>query len=201
MQDIGSAFGLTLIALSGAVVLIVLLPILLGLKQFNRLTYAPYPLWIWGIIGTLGVIGLTLVLSQSSELHERSLRKKWPTVQGKIDSTVVVGKRGFLPIVVYRYAIDGKEYTSSAELYSPQFGGKNMRKETSERIASAFESGKDITVYYNPLEPSESCLETNLRWDMFIRLGVGLFLYVGAIGAALEHLLRKILLALTASVK
>jgi hypothetical protein len=201
MQDIDSAFGLTLIALSGAVVLIVLLPILLGLKQFNRLTYAPYPLWIWGIIGTLGVIGLTLVLSQSSELHERSLRKKWPTVQGKIDSTVVVGKRGFLPIVAYRYAIDGKEYASSAELYSPQFGGKNMRKETSERIASAFESGKDITVYYNPLEPSESCLETNLRWDMFIRLGVGLFLYVGAIGAALEHLLRKILLAPTASVK
>jgi hypothetical protein len=191
MQEISSSFGLTLIAVASAGVLIVILPILLWLKRLDRLAFTAYPLWGWSIIGILGAVGLLLVLTQSAELHERSERKTWSTVQGKTDSTVIVGKRGFLPIVAYTYSVEGKIYNASAELYSPQFGGKNMRKETSERVAGGYEAGKDITVYYNPQEPSRSCLETNLRWDMFIRLGVGLLVYVGAFAFAAEHLLRR----------
>jgi hypothetical protein len=50
-----------------------------------------------------------------------------------------------------------------------------------ETVVTSYPVGRNVTVYYNPLEPTESVLESIWPWEPYWLMGVGgAFLLLGA---------------------
>lgn len=150
------------------------------------------PIW-FGLAG-VALIGAILTAKESGALYEISEKKQWAQVSGKILASEMRGKKAYVPFVQYEYEIGGKIYRGETELYSPQWGGKLLRKETSESILAMFKPESEIKIYVNPKNESESALEIVFGWDLLIRLGVGAFLWLFAAGFLALGALRKVFL-------
>ncbi len=149
------------------------------LQAKNRLSVSPYPAVAWVIIGGLWSIGASLTLLQAHDLHVATQIRQWPHVEGTVLEAELQAKRSFVPKVTYQYRVGGNTYTDKKELFSPQFGGKDTRRQTSQKILAEYEKGGPITVYYNPQNPAESAVEIGVTWATFIKLGVGMLLFSG----------------------
>ncbi len=83
---------------------------------------------------------------------------KWPTTNGKVTTSVVKkvstkhGERDEAEIR-YQYKVNGKEYTSNRV----QFGGETFRNPA--ELVGLYRPQKQISIHYNPGNPSVSCLE------------------------------------------
>ncbi len=176
MSDISPNFSLLLpLALTG-----VALVIAVGVYVLKRssLSEARWAWWAWSGLGAVALIGLILIVKESNTLVDVSEKKQWTQTTGKILASEMRGKKAYIPFVKYEYELNGKTYTAETELYSPQWGGKLLRKQTSESILAMFKPESAITVYVNPKNPADSVLEVLLGWDLFIRLGVGMLLWL-----------------------
>ncbi len=143
----------------------------------KSLSAARWTWWVWSGLGVGALLGVILIVKESCALQAANEKKQWTKTTGKILASEMRGKRAYIPFVRYEYEHSGQTYTAETELYSPQWGGKLLRKETSESILSTFKPGSPVTVYVNPKNPAESTVEILLGWDLFIRLGVGMFLW------------------------
>ena len=110
----------------------------------------------------------------------------WIETRGKVVSSDVRSHRGskhtsYSPHVVYTYAVDGISHTGDS--YS------NLRTSTGNYAAekakaAAYRPGNELTVFYNPADPSESVIVrvTSVPFPMLcffgIFLAVGLMLFV-----------------------
>jgi hypothetical protein len=191
MSDIPSNLWLILLlALEGVA-------FVLGLGLFFLKKSSPskarWAWWAWSGLGVMAVIGLILIVKESNALVEISEKKQWTKTTGKVLASEMRGKKAYIPFVKYEYELNGKTYTAETELYSPQWGGKLLRKETSEGILAMFKPESAITVYVNPKNHADSVLEILFGWDLFIRLGVGMFLWLVSTAmlyfGAFKHLL------------
>jgi hypothetical protein len=143
----------------------------------KSLSAARWAWWVWSGLGVVALIGAILIVKESHALQAATEKKKWTKITGKILASEMRGKKAYIPFVKYKYELNGTAYTAETELYSPQWGGKLLRKETSENILSMFKPESTVTVYVNPKNHADSALEILLGWDLFIRLGVGMFLW------------------------
>jgi hypothetical protein len=104
-----------------------------GIARFlqvkNRLSVSPYPMLAWVIVGGLWSIGASLTLLQSHDLHVAAQIRQWPHVEGTVLEAELQAKRSFVPKVTYQYCVGGNTYTDKKELFSPQFGGKDTRRQ------------------------------------------------------------------------
>lgn len=146
----------------------------------SSLSGARWAWWAWTGLGAMALIGLVLIVKESNALYDVSEKKRWTQTTGKILASEMRGKKAYIPFVKYEYELNGKTYVAETELYSPQWGGKLLRKETSENILAMFKPESSIAVYVNPNNHAESALEVVFGWDLFIRLGVGMFLWLCA---------------------
>ncbi|MCS7014276.1 MAG: DUF3592 domain-containing protein [Chloroherpetonaceae bacterium] len=151
----------------------------------------PFPTLAWLVISTLGIIGIALTLLQTHALYRASAVRQWPTAEGIVLDAHIQGKRGFVPVVTYQYVVSGDTHTVTKELFSPQFGGKDTRKQSSEKILSQYTKGTTIAVHYNPDNPAESEIEFGITWATFIRLGVGLLLFAVCSGIVFYKLFQR----------
>jgi hypothetical protein len=181
MTDIPSHLPLILLGAIAGIALVLGFGFYL-LKRSSPLS-ARWAWWTWSGICVIALVGLLLIVKESNALQEASEKKQWIQTTGKILASEMRGRKAYIPFVKYEYELAEKTYTAETELYSPQWGGKLLRKETSENILSMFKPESTITVYVNPKNPSESVLEILFGWDLFIRLGVGMLLWLASTAA------------------
>lgn len=78
----------------------------------------------------------------------------WPTVEGEVVTSGILGSKAVNPRVVFSYIVDGIKYISNAktigDLYSISFSSTGSARAAAEQIVQNYPVGKKITVYYNP---------------------------------------------------
>ncbi|MDZ4834908.1 MAG: DUF3592 domain-containing protein [Candidatus Melainabacteria bacterium] len=96
-------------------------------------------------------------------------------------SRVDIGKDpAWRNVVVYKYTVDGKDYVNDVIAFQLLTGlpgyEANMAK-------NRYSPGSTVTVFYDPKNPQDSCIDPNRRWDI---ISMHLILYV--LLAALAYL-------------
>lgn len=88
----------------------------------------------------------------------------WETTQGTVVQSGLgqayssrVGAKYSLA-VVYRYSVDGREYEND-RLSFPEWSASGSESYYRKQLESKYPLGGSCTVYYNPGNPAESCLE------------------------------------------
>jgi len=102
------------------------------------------------------VIGIMIYMQNASKAA-----LNWPSVPGKIKSSRIhytssYSKSSPSPWVEYAYEVDGKTYKSMT--ISPD-GMLTNDQQQAENIVARYPKGTDVSVYYNPSNPSKACLE------------------------------------------
>lgn len=97
----------------------------------------------------------------------------WPQVEGEIVVSEVVSNtsRKALPKIVYRYTIDGKEFTATRIAFAQalthgftiSYSTGNAEPSTTNRglaqkLVATFPRGKKVVVFYSPQDPSLAVL-------------------------------------------
>ncbi len=131
------------------------------------------PRWLVWVGVVLILLGGTLTIWQSIHLTEHRQMRLWPTTDGLVTDSEVVGERSFHPEVVYTYSVAGQTYEGVSTLLVPGFGGKRKRDEVARKEIANYWPGRNVTVYYNPEQPSVSRLNIRLAWSVYGQLGFG----------------------------
>jgi hypothetical protein len=89
------------------------------------------------------------------------------------------GRHAQYPVVVYSYQAGGRSYQGNRIAPGPEVGGTGAPKR-----AAGYETGSQVTVYYNPNDPSDAVLETTVSsifWLWFALIVVDIALGVVAL--------------------
>ena len=124
------------------------------------------------LIGTVGV------WAGVKQLRNRVALNKWPTTKGKVIERgtyqpfiPAAGPPGFryAPLVKYVYQVAGKEFINDRirpkRIQLPQ----HNTKEWAQKKANSFAA--EVTVHYNPEDPSESFLIQTSKLMLYIVIG------------------------------
>ena len=139
-----------------------------------------YPLILISV--ALGGLGISIwgwrILQASKRVAQ------WPTVPGRIEvSALSAADNDLLPDIRYRYQVDGQPYQSRFEFPS----GTHPLPEFNRSYVEKYPVGANVTVYYNPQQPTDSTLEPGAQGDWMI-LALGILLTIGGVGALLVSL-------------
>jgi len=139
-----------------------------------------------GVIAVLGVLGVLLFFGglDAQRVERRELATFQSTtgtvIATEIQETVQGGRK---PLIEYKYTVDGQSYK-----YDKIWPGKPSAQIMSPRrvqgFLSSYSEGKDITVYYDPADPSNAFLvrDSWAFWHISASLvGAGLLAYVGLV--------------------
>lgn len=142
-----------------------------------------HPLALSHFAGGLGLFftilfGFVLTPFFSRQLSTTLQKTKWPSVDGTIVASTVVGERAFRPDIRYEYLVNNKHYSGSSFLNMPGFGGRMNRLDAAEKLAKAFPAGSHIVVYYRPENPQESTLVPQPAYSYFIKIGTSTILFI-----------------------
>lgn len=122
--------------------------------------------------------GTILTVYSSSELIEANKRKTWDTVIATVLESSVVETGSMRPMVKYSYEVDNKTYVDSSDLQAPGFGNKARQYDVAIKLSRKYPKGKLISVYYNPLNNSESVIIITPHWDTYTRIAAGAVLFI-----------------------
>ena len=119
----------------------------------------------------LGPIALTVVgvlaVWGGFELRDRARRMTaWPSVRGRITSSALVkdsdpmldGSPAYYPRIRYAYVVAGREYCGQRRALINVGVGAALRGEA-RRVLGRYPVGSEVTVFYDPANPSEAILE------------------------------------------
>lgn len=133
------------------------------------------------------VVGSWLVIVGSGEIATARAVKKWPTTQGTVLQSEIIGDRAIRPVIVYQYRVGDSTFSDSSSLGIPSFGNRRSRRNESEMIAAEYRVGDTVNVYYDPGVPAHSTLYAREDWSSYLRLslgtllfGAGMFFLIGA---------------------
>ncbi len=73
-------------------------------------------------------------------------------------------------IVRYRYTADGRLHESIQRRFPEP--GYSQEIQPEQRIAERYPAGSKVTVYVNPANPAESCLEPGRHWTVWIGMAL-----------------------------
>lgn len=138
---------------------------------------------------------LFLVLGCAVVLYVKYLQRKakqslsWPSVEGEIVHSEVVQKSSgggvyststtFRADVQYRYQVRARSYRGDKVCVGIDIGtGSQDRAE--ERCAR-YQVNSPVTVYYNPGDPQEACLERILDAPYFLYILAGAWIFFGLV--------------------
>jgi hypothetical protein len=109
-----------------------------------------------------GLAVLWLFLGFRNYVHQAA---KWPTVRGKVETSTTESyvkredgrdQTEYTPVVEYVYQVRGHDYRSRQINLGIQVGGSQF---IADKIAAKYPQGSDVTVHYNPENPSSAALE------------------------------------------
>ena len=133
--------------------------------------------------------GAVLIVLELCHLQVVIERRNWPSVDGVVVSSEVVGERAPHPLIVFEYTLDGVKYVGNSDLHAPGFGLRTSREEVAYAIVNTLPVGAEVKVFYNPSDSNEALLKLGPTWDLLVRLSLGLMLYFIGIYALLTVLL------------
>src|SRR5438045_3100724 len=105
------------------------------------------------MFGGTGVFATWMIATM---LYDGSRAGEWVPVQAEAVSSSS-----------YRYRIDGRDYESDRWGLARVSGSDNIDtwyRDMSDRMATAFEKHRPITVYVDPKDPSQAVIDRNIRW-------------------------------------
>jgi hypothetical protein len=139
---------------------------------------------------TLWVLGFALVLLALAgwmawESYPAFASRFWPSTQGVVTSVKLWEKRqlssgtlnSYQLDITYEYTVNGTQYTGS------RFNSRNNHfpAEALNTVQQQYQPGAACTVYYSPLVPSESVLDTGVTWHSWVKLALGVAALAGAV--------------------
>ena len=141
-----------------------------------------FNLLLAGIPMVVGAVIIALVLAAS--MKAKNAAKNWPTAQGMIESAELELQRGsrsggvpsqyFKPQVRYNYRVGEQTYTGERLDFSSR--AYQSEEKANQRLA-AYRAGSEVTVHYDPADPSKAVLEATASGNgLVIVLGVALIL-------------------------
>jgi len=108
----------------------------------------------------------------------------WPTADGVIESSEVAkstnsdGDTMYSAEVVYQYEVNGQKLDSDNVFFGGDYSSSS-RSDASGTV-NRYPVGKEVEVFYDPDEPSNSVLEPGAKWMSYMVYGIGMvFLVVG----------------------
>jgi hypothetical protein len=122
-------------------------------------------------------LGIILLLKQDRVISAAFEKRNWPTTQGEIVQTHILGKRAFRPEISYQYQVNDIKYLGKTDLHISGFGNKRSRRDNSEKIIQEFSVGSNVLVYYDSKNPQISFLRTGPFWSDFMKLALGAILF------------------------
>jgi hypothetical protein len=137
------------------------------------------------------IAGLTLlaatavaVLATQERLQEARASANWPTADGVVVRTTRSRSMGVH--VSYRYSVAGIDYESNRIRLAEKF----WRDQPSE-IAARYPEGRQVSVAYDPSNPSSAALEPGASWGAIVKkLIAALLLGIAGLGLILVGALR-----------
>jgi len=135
------------------------------------------------------VAGAVLIVLELVHLQVVIERRNWPSVDGVVVKSEVVGERAPHPLIVFEYTLDGVKHVGNTDLHAPGFGLRTSREEVAYAIVNALPVGAEVKVFYNPSDSTEALLKPGPTWNVLVRLSLGLMLYFIGIYALLTVLL------------
>lgn len=132
-----------------------------------------WPRWPLFPAGVFVVSGVWMMAAGWGVLHDYAGYRAWPVVPGTVIRSEVVGERAARPNVVYEYRVDGVLYRDSSALSPPSFGGRSSRRGVAEEISSEYPDGREVTIHYQPGNPTNSLLRVYAPWSAYGKLGSG----------------------------
>jgi hypothetical protein len=118
-----------------------------------------------------------LLIYQASQTRRQLASTGWPSVPGEVQGIIAKtwsdrdNHIKYYGRVIYRYAVNGKEYTSDLTDLGP--GSKRASREDALADVSRFQPGMAVTVYYDPDDPSVGIIEKGIP-TMHLVLLIGL---------------------------
>lgn len=127
---------------------------------------------------TLFLLGSIITVYSSSELIEANKRKSWDTTVATVLESSIVETGSMRPMVKYSYEVENITYVGSSDLQAPGFGNKSRQYDVAMKLSRKYPKGKLISVYYNPLNNSESVIIITPLWDTYTRIAAGAVLLI-----------------------
>lgn len=133
------------------------------------------------VIVSIGII-LVAHFAYIFVISKRS--KKWKIIEGEIiiskmdESTLGEGVQ-YKAIIHYKYTIEKKEYFSNRIFYG-DYIERNFSKSV-KSLVNKYRQGEKVLVFYNPLHPSWSVLESGVHIVIYRELLAGILLIFFAI--------------------
>jgi len=133
---------------------------------------------VFSLVFSILIFGV--VINAIRQMSRGGASRNWFTTNGQvIHSSIHQEPDGpyFIPVVKYRYIVEGQEYKSSRIRFA--WSGESTYPWTaSEIIIKKYPVSKTITVYYNPKNPSISVLVPGVMSKDYISAFIG-FLALG----------------------
>jgi hypothetical protein len=133
-------------------------------------------------------IGLFALVRGFIDFRTSKASRDWPSVEGQVTIATVEMKTEsdedgtttkYSPRVVYTYAIAGQQYTSDQVVPGARLWHTSQAR---AKAKLAYQTGQQVTVYYNPNKPAQAVLEagaTRGAWGMLV-IGI-VFTILGAV--------------------
>ena len=129
-------------------------------------------------------IGIYWTLAEIHRIRQATASLKWPQVQGRILTAGV--HAGSAPMrvrdesanITYEYEVAGRTYHSRQLDFTGLFGANY------NRIATAlvrYEPGRKVTVRYDPNDPSNAVLTSEIDWRIYVRIAIASGMIVGGL--------------------
>jgi len=136
----------------------------------------------WTIAILILAIGAWLSFESFSHLLAQSQIHDWPTAEGTVTYSWVDSELSNMPLIVYRYSVNGAEHFDTTNMGAPGFGGKRKRWEYAREVLSQYPESTKVPIHYNPVDPRESAIRTSVNFEVYIQLSFGICLVLGALG-------------------
>ena len=129
------------------------------------------------------IIGLAIILQQQFLKRKARTSQAWPTVDGTIRKSEVIRRashnqgRTYRPEVAYEYTVKARRYKGKNVCLSYDVGtGDRVR---AEKRCAQYPVGRTVSVYYNPNNPADACLERRVDAPDFFIYIAAFFMFFG----------------------
>ena len=145
-------------------------------------------------LALLFFLGSAFVIIGVGFIRKANSTEDWPMVEGIVQDKYVtkISRSGstpsFKPFVIYRYVVDGREYSNDRLTIISQTHGNETDAE--KRIAS-YHAGETTEVYYNSKNPQDSVLIPGRSKIAYLVILVGALLLIAAAFILLKRMKKR----------
>jgi len=149
---------------------------------FWRRRFCPRRKSLFGTIALVLILaGFSLGLSRGLTIDHDTAYRHWPSVDGTVVNSRIVGEMAFHPEITYHYEVAGHRFTGMTDMNTPGFGGKRKRFDVAEKYLQLYPVGAAIMVHYNPENPGQSLIRVGPTLEILMQLAFGVTLFLAGL--------------------